>query len=124
MGGGGDDKPGAKVYDPIALNSIWREHIKKERGVLKLNEEFRLNPHALAVSLPQPPHGCTRPDALPPGSSRALSLREQGAQCDDRVAHISHCTYPLVFLPLPTAATAWPRGGRVRERPGAGVRSA
>ena len=54
MGGGGDDKPGAKVYDPIALNSIWREHIKKERGVLKLNEKFRLNPHALAVSLHLP----------------------------------------------------------------------
>ena len=56
MGGGGDDKPGAKVYDPIALNSIWREHIKKERGVLKLNEKFRLNPHALAVSLHLPCH--------------------------------------------------------------------
>ena len=93
MGGGGDDKPGAKVYDPIALNSIWREHIKKERGVLKLNEKFRLNPHALAVSLHLPcAHGCTRPDALPLGSSRALSPREQGAQRDDRVAHISQST--------------------------------
>ena len=94
MGGGGDDKPGAKVYDPIALNSIWREHIKKERGVLKLNEEFRLNPHALAVSLhlPNHRHGCTRPDALPPSLSRALSPREQGAQRDDRIAHISQRT--------------------------------
>jgi len=45
-----EEKPGAKKYDQVAMNSIWREHCMKERSLLTLNENFRLNPHALAVS--------------------------------------------------------------------------
>ena len=46
---GDEGKPGARQYDQVAINSIWREHVKKERATLTLNENFRLNPHALAV---------------------------------------------------------------------------
>ena len=45
-----EEKPGAKKFDQVAMNSIWREHCMKERSLLTLNENFRLNPHALAVS--------------------------------------------------------------------------
>ena len=44
-----EEKPGAKKFDQVAINSIWREHCMKERSLLTLNENFRLNPHALAV---------------------------------------------------------------------------
>jgi hypothetical protein len=44
-----DGKPKARQYDQVAVNSIWREHCKKELSILKLNENFRLNPHKLAV---------------------------------------------------------------------------
>ena len=44
-----DGKPKARQYDKVAVNSIWREHCKKELSILKLNEDFRLNPHKLAV---------------------------------------------------------------------------
>ncbi len=49
----GDSKEsaGAQKFDQVALNSIWREHIKKERAILKLNDEFRLNPKALTANM-------------------------------------------------------------------------
>jgi hypothetical protein len=54
MGGGdSDDKPGARKYDQVAINSIWREHVKKERSMITLNENFRLNPKALTVGNPR-----------------------------------------------------------------------
>ena len=50
-----EDKPGARKSDQVAQNSIWREHVKKERQMLTLNENFRLNPKSLTVSSPGPP---------------------------------------------------------------------
>jgi len=44
-----DEKVGARKCDQVSQNSIWREHVKKERQMLTLNENFRLNPHALTV---------------------------------------------------------------------------
>eukprot|EP00284_Hemiselmis_tepida_P005549 CAMPEP_0174924874 /NCGR_PEP_ID=MMETSP1355-20121228/7540_1 /TAXON_ID=464990 /ORGANISM="Hemiselmis tepida, Strain CCMP443" /LENGTH=144 /DNA_ID=CAMNT_0016170729 /DNA_START=56 /DNA_END=490 /DNA_ORIENTATION=+ len=38
-------------FDQVAINSIWREHIKKERAILKLNDQFRLNPKQLTANM-------------------------------------------------------------------------
>jgi hypothetical protein len=55
MGGAGaDDGKPKSQKDVVAMNSIWREHVKKERTILKLNEDFRLNPLSLTVSRPCP----------------------------------------------------------------------
>mmetsp|Transcript_11853 Transcript_11853/g.23691 ORF Transcript_11853/g.23691 Transcript_11853/m.23691 type:complete len:149 (+) Transcript_11853:50-496(+) len=42
---------GPQKFDQVAINSIWREHIKKERAILKLNDKFRLNPKALTANM-------------------------------------------------------------------------
>lgn len=38
-------------FDQVAINSIWREHIKKENAILKLNDQFRLNPKQLTANM-------------------------------------------------------------------------
>mmetsp|Transcript_25003 Transcript_25003/g.48602 ORF Transcript_25003/g.48602 Transcript_25003/m.48602 type:complete len:145 (+) Transcript_25003:66-500(+) len=38
-------------FDQVAINSIWREHIKKERAILTLNDKFRLNPKQLTANM-------------------------------------------------------------------------
>jgi hypothetical protein len=53
-GAGADDGKPKRQKDVVAMNSIWREHVKKERTILKLNENFRLNPLSLTVSRPCP----------------------------------------------------------------------
>mmetsp|Transcript_41932 Transcript_41932/g.102827 ORF Transcript_41932/g.102827 Transcript_41932/m.102827 type:complete len:147 (+) Transcript_41932:105-545(+) len=48
----GDDAGHKKMeFDQVAINSIWREHIKKERSILKLNDQFRLNPKQLTANM-------------------------------------------------------------------------
>jgi len=47
----GDDNHKKMEFNQIAINSIWREHIKKERAILKLNEDFRLNPKQLTANM-------------------------------------------------------------------------
>mmetsp|Transcript_59628 Transcript_59628/g.141800 ORF Transcript_59628/g.141800 Transcript_59628/m.141800 type:complete len:146 (+) Transcript_59628:49-486(+) len=47
----GDEAGKKAAKNQVAQNSIWREHIKKERQLLTLNENFRLNPHQLAANM-------------------------------------------------------------------------
>eukprot|EP00961_Rhodomonas_salina_P158547 2133917-Rhodomonas_salina.2 len=46
-----EESGGPQKFDQVAINSIWREHIKKERAILKLNDKFRLNPKALTANM-------------------------------------------------------------------------
>jgi hypothetical protein len=40
-----DGKPKARQYDQVAVNSIWREHCKKELSILKQLSPPIGNPH-------------------------------------------------------------------------------
>mmetsp|Transcript_21889 Transcript_21889/g.34301 ORF Transcript_21889/g.34301 Transcript_21889/m.34301 type:complete len:148 (-) Transcript_21889:2016-2459(-) len=47
---GDEEKKGPK-FDQVAINKIFLETIKKERSIMKLNENFRLNPKQLAANI-------------------------------------------------------------------------
>uniref|UniRef100_A0A7S0MTP8 Protein FAM183A n=1 Tax=Cryptomonas curvata TaxID=233186 RepID=A0A7S0MTP8_9CRYP len=41
----------AAKLDQVSVNSIWTQHVKKELSLLKLNEDFRLNPQSLVQNM-------------------------------------------------------------------------
>eukprot|EP00741_Cyanophora_paradoxa_P004526 tig00000808_g4395.t1 len=64
---------GSQKVDVVSQNFIWREHIKKEMKLTKLNPHFRVNPHSMHTVTDKPaivqrenpvPHTPTEIDAI------------------------------------------------------------
>mmetsp|Transcript_172 Transcript_172/g.285 ORF Transcript_172/g.285 Transcript_172/m.285 type:complete len:146 (-) Transcript_172:100-537(-) len=81
------DKAGT---DAVSQNSIWREHVKKENVIIKLNEKFAIgDPRKLDI-LPEKPNKCVPSSNPDPASVFAATALLQNLSClkdTDKLPH-------------------------------------